>query len=127
MSILPNFPIAGTTQIWAKDSDDQRDNDSALANRTSLYVDVFQSITVLILSATLLTTRVTRPLTDIHDIVMEHEKFLFSSEELAYFQRLNALSCESMTFCGGFVTQVVYCLYRSRSLSSYSSLSTEAW
>jgi hypothetical protein len=72
-------------------------------------------------------TRVVRLLTDIHDIVMEQEKYLFSSEELAYFQRLNAMSCELITFCGGVVTQVVYLPYRPCSLSPDSSLSTQAW
>ncbi|KAF8514069.1 VRR-NUC domain-containing protein [Gautieria morchelliformis] len=70
MSIPPNPPLLGTTQIWNDPQAAEEDNED-MTHRTSLYVQIFQSI---------------------HDIVMKMEKHLFSSEELACLQKLNEMS-----------------------------------
>lgn len=107
MSTVSTPSVAGTTQIWgaSKAGDEHVEDDEEVTSRRSSYVDVFQSTCYLdSFLVALLMTMVARLSTDMHDIVMEQEKHLFSSEELACFQRLNAMSCELILFCGGPVT-----------------------
>ena len=61
------------------------------------------------------------PFIGIHDIVMEREKFLFSFVEQACFERLNTLSCKSMSIydsgtCVYFTTYIIVLIDSARYL-----------